>query len=67
MDIEDGDAAEVTINAPLLKQYKRNLEAFLGGVRDFCTERGIVHIFTTTSVPFDHLVLSYLRKRGLLR
>lgn len=67
VDMEDGDQTDVTISAPLLKVYARNLQAFLGSIRDYCTRRGIVHIFTTTATPFDQLVLSYLRTRGLLR
>jgi uncharacterized protein (DUF58 family) len=67
VDVEDGDPTEVTISAPLLKVYRRNLQAFLQGMRDWCTKRGIAHIFTTTDVPFDKLVLNYLRTRGLLR
>ena len=66
-DIEDGDQAEVTISAPLLKRYKANLNAFRGGLQDFCTRRGINYLFTTTQVPFDRLVLNYLRNRGLVR
>ncbi|WP_020472560.1 DUF58 domain-containing protein [Zavarzinella formosa] len=66
-DIEDGDMAEVTISAPLLKRYKETLNAFRGKLQDFCTRRGINYLFTTTQVPFDRLVLNYLRNRGLVR
>ena len=66
-DAEDGDLAEVTISAPLLKRYKATLAAFRGGLQDFCTRRGISYLFTTTQVPFDRLVLGYLRQRGLVR
>ncbi len=66
-DAEDGDLAEVTMSAPLLKRYKATLAAFRGGMQDFCTRRGISYLFTTTQVPFDRLVLGYLRQRGLVR
>ena len=66
VDVEDGDETEVTISAPLLNHYKKNLQLFLGSIRDYATKRGIAHIFTTTAVPFDKLVLNYLRTRGLL-
>ena len=66
-DVEDDDTAEVTISAPLLKKYKANLQAFCQGLKDHCTRRGITYLFTSTLVPFDVLVMSYLRQRGLLR
>ncbi len=66
-DAEDGDEAEVTISAPLLKRYAETLNAFRGGLNSFCTKRGMSYLFTTTGVPFEKLVLGYLRSRGLLR
>lgn len=66
-DVEDDESAEVTISAPLLKKYKANLQAFCQGLKDHCTRRGITYLFTSTRVPFDVLVMSYLRQRGLLR
>lgn len=66
-DAEDGDEAEVTISAPLLKRYKETLEAFRGGLATFCNRRGMSYLFTSTQVPFEKLVLNYLRSRGLLR
>jgi len=66
VDVEDRDVAEVTVSRALLNRYKRNLEAYCGALKDFCTRRGIAYLFTGTDVPFDQLVLSYLRRRGLL-
>ena len=65
-DIEDDDMAEVSITQPLLKQYKANLNAYCLGLKDYVTRRGGTYLFTSTSVPFDTLVLNYLRERGLL-
>ena len=66
-DVEDDDLAEVTISKPLLDRYKANLQAYCAELRDHCTRRGITYLFTSTRVPFDTLVLAYLRQRGLLR
>jgi len=66
-DVEDGDEAEVTVSAPLLKKYKETLAAYRGRLHDFCTRRGVNYLFTSNQVPFDRLVLGYLRQRGLLR
>jgi uncharacterized protein (DUF58 family) len=66
-DLEDGDEAEVTISAPLLERYKRTLNAFRASVSQFCSRRGVSYLFTSNQVPFEKLVLGYLRTRGLLQ
>src|SRR5665213_483836 len=65
-DVEDDDLAEVSITQPLLKQYKANLNAYCLSLKDYLTRRGGTYLFTSTAVPFDTLVLNYLRERGLL-
>jgi uncharacterized protein (DUF58 family) len=67
VDCEDDDTAEITVSAPLLKRYKDNLNAFVGGLKEWCTQRGITYIFTTNQFPFDKLILNYLRQRGLVK
>ena len=67
VDIEDDDIAEVTVSAPLLKRYKQNLAAFRAGIHEFCTRRGVSYLFTSNQVPFDRLVMTYLRQRGLVK
>lgn len=66
-DLEDGDEAEITISAPLLARYQATLAAFRGALNQFCTTRGMSYLFTSNQVPFEKLVLGYLRARGLLR
>jgi len=66
-DVEDDDLAEVTISRALLNRYKRNLEAYCASIKEYCTRRGINYLFTSTDTPFDQIILSYLRRRGLLR
>jgi uncharacterized protein (DUF58 family) len=67
VDIEDEDVAEITVSGPLLKRYKQNLAAYRAGIHEFCTRRGISYLFTSNQVPFDKLVLNYLRTRGLVK
>jgi uncharacterized protein (DUF58 family) len=66
VDLEDADMAEVSITQPLIARYKSNLAAYCSDLKQFITRRGGTYSFTSTSVPFDTLVLSYLRERGLL-
>lgn len=67
VDVEDGDSAEVTATRSLLQRYKRNLEAFCHGLHQFCAQRNMLYLFTSSAAPFERLVLSQLRGRGLLR
>jgi uncharacterized protein (DUF58 family) len=67
IDIEDEDMAEITVSGPLLKRYKQNLAAYRAALHEFCTRRGICYLFTSNQVPFDRLVLTYLRQRGLVK
>lgn len=66
-DVEDGDRAEVTISAPLLKRYKANLAAYIDRLRTFCARREITLITVQSDLGVDTLVLDYLRSRGVLR
>lgn len=67
VDQEDGDVTDITVSAPLLQRYRANVEAFIESIKQFCTRRGLGYVFTTTSRPFDQLILRYLRERGLLQ
>jgi uncharacterized protein (DUF58 family) len=67
VDIEDADEAEITVSAPLIKRYKENLAAYQSAIQEYCNRRGISFMFTNNQVPFDRLVLTYLRQRGLVR
>lgn len=67
VDVEDEDRAEITVSRPLLTKYKAMLQAYCTELKDYCTQRGITYLFTSTKVPFDTLVLAYLRQRGLVR
>ena len=66
-DVEDDDVAEVTASRALINRYKQNLRAYCGQLKEYCTRRGISYLFTSTEVPFDQIVLSYFRQRGLLK
>ncbi len=67
IDIEDGDAAEVTVTSALLASYKKTLNNFCQSLHDYCTARGITYLLTGTDVPAERLILNYLRSRGLVR
>ncbi len=67
VDCEDGDAAEITVSAPLLARYRRTLAAFTDGAKTFCSRRGMNYLLARNDMPVDQVVLGYLRMRGLVR
>jgi len=66
VDMEDGDQAEITISAPLLKYYKKNLAAYCNELKDFCSHRGARYVLARTSDSTESVVLNALRRGGLL-
>lgn len=65
-DVEDDDAAEVTISRALINRYKHNLQSYCEELKTYCSRRGVNYLFTSTDVPFDQIVLTYFRQRGLV-
>lgn len=66
MDMEDADTVEVSLTGGLLKSYARTLAAFRAGLTSACNRYGIAYTFASTRVPFDDLVMLYLRRAGLV-
>ena len=64
---QNGAAAEVTASAPLLARYRAALDTFRAGLNDQFARRGMTFLTTSTAVPFDRLVLTVLRARGVVR
>jgi uncharacterized protein (DUF58 family) len=67
VDCEDADIAEITASGPLLARYRKTLNAFLHGARDFCTRRGMSYVLVRNEVAVDEIVSKYLRRQGLVR
>jgi len=66
-DVEDDDAAEVTVSAALLERYRRNLEEHCDRLREFCIRRDVMHVRIDTATPVESVLIDGLRKQGLLR
>lgn len=65
-DVESGRAAEVTISAPLIRNYKKRFGAFTEDLNKQCAARDIAHSLIRTDADIDDLLLNSLRRRGLL-
>ena len=67
IDSETGEKIEVTANEALIKIYKKTLNLFCDEVKKACDKRAISYVPASTSLPFEQLILHYLKKRGLLK
>ena len=67
LDVEDGDVAEVTISPALVKFYERNVAAYCNELRALCARGGASHVLTSSADRPEPLVLTYLRRIGMLR
>jgi len=65
-DVEDGNMAEVSIGPALLRRYRANLQAYCQHLREQSVRHGVAFMIGDSSVPFEQLVLKYLRERGML-
>lgn len=66
VDVESQAAVEVTVDGPALEAYGRARDAYLRDLERFCLRHQIEYLRTTTSLPFEDLVLRYLRIGGLI-
>lgn len=67
VDVEEGDAVEITASERLLRHYRTVFADWSAGLQQFCRARGISYIPARTGVPFEDLVLKTLRAAGLMR
>jgi len=67
VDSETGRFTEVTINQPLLNRYRRTVEQFCGGIKQFCTARGVAYFGATSDVSVERMILEFFRKRGVIK
>jgi uncharacterized protein (DUF58 family) len=67
VDVENGRTVEITADLEALRQYQRHLGEWRREVESFCTGRRINYIFVDTSQPVEDLLVTTLRRRGVLR
>lgn len=67
IDVEDGDAAEITVNEYVIDQYQETLGGFLRDARQYCAQRSIMHVLVPTDTSVEVVMTKYLRARGVVR
>jgi len=67
IDSESGEAKEMSVNPQLLARYQQTLNSFCAEVESFSHRYGIDYIRTSTALPFEDLVLKYMRQNGMIK
>lgn len=67
IDVEGGEPIEISADAELLRRYDSGLRAWQEEIEQFCHGRGMNYIPVDTAVPIEDLILSTMRKRGIVR
>ena len=67
IDVETGEAAEVSLDPPLLDEYATRLADWQEGWRRFCGPRAIHYTNIITDQPWDVVIHSALRREGVIR
>ncbi|MEF3303322.1 DUF58 domain-containing protein [Paenibacillus sp. GYB003] len=67
VDVETGAGKEVAMSPKVLKAYKEALDAYTGGLRAFCHERGIAYGLAPTNVSVLEWIATTMRGMGVLQ
>jgi uncharacterized protein (DUF58 family) len=67
IDSETGEAKEMSVNPQLLARYQQTFDGFCGELESFCNRYGIDYLRTSTALPFEDLILQYMRRTGLVK
>jgi uncharacterized protein (DUF58 family) len=67
LDSETGETREVSISPHLLAQYEAQLKSFCADLQQMASRYGMDYVRTSTGVPFEEVILKFLRTKGLVR
>ncbi len=62
VDGETLEETELDLGSEMAIDYRRELERFFAEIEDFSLSNGIEYLRTTTRIPFEDVVLDYLRR-----
>jgi uncharacterized protein (DUF58 family) len=67
IDSENGETKEMSVNPALLHRYHETLNGFCAEIETFANRYGMDYLRTSTAMPFEDIVLKYLRQGGLIK
>lgn len=67
IDVETETQQEVTVDGPMLAIYQQRLDDWRNAIRDECLRRGAHYFSLETDAPWERLILSDMRRAGLIK
>jgi len=67
VDAETGERLDVTASRRLVENYQKTVRGFCSSLQQFCAARGVAYLFASTDLPFEALILNYLKRVGLVK
>lgn len=67
IDVETGQAQEVTVDATMRDVYYQRLTAWRDEIRNECQRRGAHYFTIQTDEPWERIILSDMRRAGLVK
>jgi uncharacterized protein (DUF58 family) len=67
VDIETGHAQEVSLDSGLRDLYRRRIQSWQTEIQAYCLKRGIRYMRLSTTTPWDKVLLTEMRKAGVVR
>ena len=61
-DTETGEILSISVNKSIAELYGNTLLRWFRGIEDYCLNRGIEYLRISTAIPFEDLILKYLRQ-----
>ena len=66
-DVESGQQRRLTVNRRMVELYRQKIADYFAQIEAFCAKRNIEYLRSSTAIPFEDLVLQYLRRGFYLR
>ena len=67
VDSETADEFDISVDEELRRHYRARLDRLLQDMEHFCRRRGLEYLRASTAIPFEDVVLKYLRQGTHLR
>jgi uncharacterized protein (DUF58 family) len=67
VDVETGQDAEITLDAPTLSLYQERLHTWQNEIAAHCAHRQLHYIPVVTDLPWEKLVVQTMREKGVVK
>jgi uncharacterized protein (DUF58 family) len=66
IDVETGERIEMTVGPEAIRSYQQRVQTWCDEIDGYCRKMGVRYLRMDTSMPFERMVVQYLRARRIL-